>query len=119
MEVVLKYVGEPPMELKMTLPEKTQKKKLGHLLKIVEKTYKARHGVPFDDGVQLYRGGTKLDGDGIVGEVLTHGAELVLRSRKILTEHPTAALAVPGKENLAPPKRRRRLVRMNVIADPN
>jgi hypothetical protein len=123
------------MELRITLPEKTQKRTLENLLKVVAKTYKSRHDTPFDDGVQFYHSNTKLDGDAVVGEVLTSGAELVLRSR---TAAPAAALAVAavaapaaapaaavavaapaalGKENA--PRKARRLVRVNVIADPN
>ena len=123
MDVVLKYVPRdaalPPMELRITLPEKTQKRTLENLLKVVAKTYESRHDTPFDDGVQFYHNNTKLDGDAVVGEVLTSGAELILRSR---TAAPAAAVAVAapaalGKENA--PRKARRLVRVNVIADPN
>ncbi|KAH8073500.1 hypothetical protein JL721_2801 [Aureococcus anophagefferens] len=81
MDVVLKYVPRdaalPPMELRITLPEKTQKRTLENLLKVVAKTYKSRHDTPFDDGVQFYHNNTKLDGDAVVGEVLTSGVELL------------------------------------------
>ena len=113
--------GRAP-QVRITLPEKTQKRTLENLRKVVAKTYKSRHDTPFDDGVQFYHNNTKLDGDAVVGEVLTSGAELVLRSRKAA---PAAALAVAappalaalGKENA--PRKARRLVRVNVIADPN
>ena len=138
MEVVLKYVprdaGRPAMELKVTLPEKAQRRPLRSLRSVVEKAYAKRHGgVPLDDAVGLYtRAGERLDEAAAVGDAVAAGGAVVLRAARgkrapapsvaavgAEEKAPSVAAAV-GKENAAVVERKRkRLVRMNVIADPN
>ena len=137
MEVVLKYVprdaGRPAMELKVTLPEKAQRRPLRSLRSVVEKAYAKRHGgVPLDDAVGLYtRAGERLDEAAAVGDAVAAGGAVVLRAARG-KRAPTPSIAAVGEEDKAPSvaavgkenaavveRKRKRLVRMNVIADPN
>ena len=136
MEVVLKYVprdaGRAAMELKVTLPEKAQRRPLRSLKSVVEKAYAKRHGgVPLDDAVGLYTRAGRLDESASVAEALgPAGGEVVVRApRKAPRREPEPAAqpapapapplrgALRGVEPNRPAKKR--LVRVNIIADPN
>lgn len=121
MELVLKYVppgaDAPPMELRLTLPERRLTLPVRSLAAVVEKTYKKRHGAALGADVHVYRRGARVDGAALIVDALETGDALVLRAPKAKEAR---AVVVAGKENASPPPaKRRRLVRIMVIADPN
>ena len=113
MEVTLKYVpwSGPAMELRLTLPEKSQEKPLANLLAVVSKAYAKRHGAVEAD-CAVYREGARLDLARPVGDALAAGDTVIIRPPR-----PAPAAAAPVVAARARP--RRRLVRVNVVSDPN
>lgn len=135
MEVALKYVPLgtdcPAMELKVTLPEKTQKKCVRKLVDVMEKAYRKKHGA-FDEACCVSRNGVRLEGDLVVRDAVKAGDELVIRAAKVGRATAVAvrereesgqekALAVTSvtQKDVVPASagrhKRRRLVRMNVL----
>ena len=129
MEVALKYVPHEgaAMELRVTLPTKAQARAVRTLASVLAKTYKKRHGAALEDACAFYRGGARIEGASRIAETLSSGDELIPRTPRraapalaVAKPAPVTAVAIAGKENaLAPASKRRRIVRIMVIADLN
>ena len=126
MFVNLKYVSldatRPAMELRVNVPEKRLGKPVSSLVGVVEKAYGKRHGgVAFDEGCEVYRDGVRVSGASRCADALCAEDDLVIRARrrKSAAESAPGPVPVPATSPPEARKRRRKLVRINVIADPN
>ena len=135
------------MELQAKFGPKHARKPVGCLVDLVSKSYGKRHARELEPECAVFRGGARLAHDAALGDALASGDAVTVRARRRIAPETQAAAprseafarrapdapatarnegvasrapAAPRAGPLAAARpRRKRLVRVNLVADPN